>query len=74
MNEAARLIAIERRALVARSGLCRLQLRRRAADMRAAFLFKRTAAGVRRTTRLVALAAELLFISKVAVQLLVKLR
>lgn len=46
MNAAARSLALERQALVARSALCRLRLRRQAGDVRTALLCKRTALDV----------------------------
>jgi len=65
MNATARLLALERQALVARSALCRLRLRRQAGDMHEA---------LSRKARLIAIATQVLIVGRMAAKLVARFR
>ena len=65
MSATARSLALEKQALVARSALCRSRLRWQAAEMHRA---------LGRTARLVAVAAQIFVVAKVAAKLIARFR
>jgi hypothetical protein len=65
MKATTRSLALERQALVERSALCRLRLRRQAGDVHEA---------LGRTARLVAIAAQVFIVGKMAAKLLARFR